>query len=211
MTFGPDGEPRNGASSFLHPRSLTGNLILRRMLTLCLVAIVAIGLVGTALAALKPYQWTTAQAAAAMMRQAEDFYVVAETTRELDKAVCRGKGKPVQRKFVVFTCTATVSGSIAEGPINLRVIARTRKAGGLCWAVAPAPIPSGCFAPGRRTEGSSDAAWAAAYRVIDDRYVQDGRCLSHGAGFFTCSWTTADGVHRGTVVFARSPVVRVLS
>lgn len=159
----------------------------------------------------KPWQWTTAQASSALMRQAEDFYVVSEQDRDLLRATCRGKGKPVQRRFVAFACTAGVSGSIAEGTINLRVNAKTRRAGGLCWAVVPAPIPSNCLAPGRRGEGSARDAWAAAYRVIDDRNVQNGGCVPHGAGFFSCSWTTATGPHRGSVVFSPQPVVRVLS
>lgn len=178
---------------------------------LCLVLVFSITAAGTATAAVKPWQWTTAQASSALMRQAEDFAVIAETSRDLTRAVCRGKGKAVQRRFVAFSCTATVSGSISEGTTALRVNARTRRAGGLCWAIAPAVIPSGCLAPGRRAEGSARDAWAAAYRVIDDRYVQNGQCFAHGAGFFSCSWQLADGAHRGTVTFKPGPVVKVLS
>lgn len=176
----------------------------------CLVLLATFTQTGYA-ATPKPWQWTAAQASSALMRQSEDFYVVAEQTRDLLRSTCRGKGKAVQRHFIVFTCTVGLSGSIAEGTITRRVNAKTRRAGGLCWAVAPAPIPSGCLAPGRRAEGSVRDAWAAAYRVVDDRNVQDGGCLPHGAGFFSCSWTTATGAHRGVVVFSPAPTVRMLS
>src|SRR5688572_2810685 len=150
----------------------------------CLALVSVFTITATASAAVKAWQWTTAQASAALMRQSEDFVVVAETSRDLTRAVCRGKGKAVQRRFVAFSCTATVSG----GTTALRVNARTRRAGGLCWAIAPAVIPSGCLAPGRRAEGSARDAWVAAYKVIADRYVQNGQCFAHGAGFFSCSW-----------------------
>jgi hypothetical protein len=184
-----------------------------RIFTLCLLAGVAVTTFGgQALgAAPKPWQWTTAQASAALMRQAEDFAVVDETERDLMEAICRGKGKPVQRRYVAFTCVATLSGSIQEGQATVRVVARTRRAGGLCWAVAPASIPSACLTPGKRAEGSAGAAWSAAYRTINDRYVQKGRCDPHGSGFFTCSWVDAQGEHRGTVTFSPAPIVRVLS
>jgi hypothetical protein len=182
-----------------------------KLLAVCLLALTFAAATTAATPKPKPWQWTTAQASSALMRQAEDFYVVGETTRDLTRAVCRGKGKAVQRRFLAFTCTATVSGSIAEGTSRLRVAAKTRKADGLCWAVAPASIPSGCFAPGKRAEGSPRDAWVAAYRVIDDRNVQGGGCLAHGSGFFSCSWTDAQGEHRGTVTFKPLPVVKVLS
>ena len=176
-----------------------------RFYVVCLVMVVFGTAAVSVSAAVKPYQWTTAQASAALMRQSEDFYVSDQGAVDLTSARCRGTGKAVQRRFVAFTCSA-----IAEG-LNLRVKARTRRAGGLCWAVAPAPIPSGCLVAGRRAEGSPGDAWPAVYRLINDRSVQGGRCIPHGSGFFSCSWTLADGTHRGTVTFKPGPVVKVLS
>ena len=178
-----------------------------------LVAVIAlvVGLSATATAATKPWLWTTKQASSALMRQAEDFVVEQEQSRDLVAARCRGVGKAVQRRYSRFLCTATAQRGAGDPLLNIRVNAKTRRAGGICWAAAPNPIPSGCFAPGVRGEGSPRDAWAAMYRTVDNRYVQGGDCLPHGAGFFTCSWSDAAGPHRGTVVFRPQPVAKVLS
>lgn len=182
-----------------------------RLGVVCLVLILTLSLGAESVSAVtpKPWQWTTAQAGAALMRQAEDFYFSERGSVDLTSARCRGTGKSVQRRFVSFTCSVVAPNG--QEYLNLRVSAKTRRAGGLCWAVAPTPVPFGCLLAGKRAEGSPRDAWIAAYRVIDDRYVQGGRCLAHGSGFFSCSWTDAEGAHRGTVVFKPAPVVKVLS
>jgi hypothetical protein len=182
--------------------------------TLVSGVIVALVLAASATAA-APSRWTPSQAASAMMRQAEDFYV--ETTelgykmpRDLTAARCRGTGKHVQRRFVSFVCKATLQRGVADPLLNVRVNAKTRRAGGICWAADPSPIPSGCFAPGRRGEGSVTEAFRAMVRKVGTSN-QDFRCLPHGAGFFTCSWTTGEGQHRGTVTFGQRAVVRIIA
>lgn len=173
-------------------------------------------LAGSAIAAtVKPWLWAPQQASSALMRQAEDFYVETTDTgaklpRDLVTTRCRGTGKAVARRFVSFRCTATVQRGVADSPLNVRVNAKTRRAGGLCWAFPPTPIPSGCFAPGRRGEGSIEDAFRAMVQKVGT-FNHDFRCLAHGAGFFACSWMTAEIVHRGTVIFSPAPMVRVLS
>lgn len=190
-------------------------------LALCASALIA-AIGNAALPKPKPYQWTTAQASAAIMRQAEDFYVSDRGYVDLTSARCRGVGKGVQRRFVAFTCTATAPNGIAE-TLNLRVTAKTRKAGGLCWSVQPAPLvvspeeymvlPSGCFAPGKRGEGSTSDAYRAMAQASGTagKHGPNSRCWPHGAGFFACSWTDVNGTHRATVTFTPAPVVKVLT
>lgn len=172
---------------------------------LCLALVLAFTISATAGAATKPYQWTTAQASAALMRQAEDFYYeVGVGSHDITSARCRGTGKAVQRRFVSFVCTA------AAQEMTLRVAAKTRRAGGLCWAVAPAPIPSGCLAPGRRGVGSPDDAYRAAVAKVGPMNF-NSRCWPNGSGFYSCTWQTGEVVHRAVVVFSPAPVVKVLS
>lgn len=172
---------------------------------LCLVLVLTITAAGTATAAVKPWQWTTVQASSALMRQSEDFYYeVGVESHDITSARCRGTGKAVQRRFVSFVCTAVTQ------EMTLRVTAKTRRAGGLCWAVAPAPIPSGCLAPGKRGVGSADDAYRAAVAKVGPMNF-NSRCWPNGSGFYSCTWQTGEVVHRAVVVFSPSPVVRVLS
>lgn len=183
----------------------------------CLVALLVTAPVTAATVKPKPYQWTTAQASAAIMRQSEDFYVDyfdefggQSLPRDLTAAQCRGTGKAVQRHFVAFKCTVSVQRGIAVPLLSVSVIAKTRKAGGLCWAVPPQPIPSGCLAPGKRGEGSVRDAFVAIARQVGTMN-QNFRCWPNGAGFFSCHWSDAGGIHRGTVVFSPAPVVKIIS
>lgn len=182
-----------------------------RLFALCLVAGLVVTGAVTAAVKPRPYQWTTAQASAALMRQAEDFYYeVGVESHDITTARCRGTGKAVQRRFVSFICIAAAPRGISDPVLNLRVPAKTRRAGGLCWAVAPAPIPSGCLAAGRRGVGSSDDAFRAVVTKVGPMNF-NSRCWPNGAGFYSCTWETTGVVHRATVVFAPAPVVKVLS
>lgn len=148
-----------------------------------------------------------AQVTSALMRQSEGFHVIEGQSEDLASARCRGTRRASGR-FVAFTCTGTVAVGFEK--LAVRIAARTRRAGGVCWAVAPAAIPSGCLAPGKRGEGSSDDAFRAAVRVVGNTN-QNFRCIPHGSGFFSCTWEDASGLHRGTVTFKPAPAVRVIS
>lgn len=181
------------------------------------VPVLVLGLIvaSPAVGVTKPLRWTPSQARAALMSQAEDFYVQdlggnSSLSRDLSSVRCRGTGKAVQHRFVSFLCSATVQLGAADPLLIARVSAKTRRAGGLCWAVLPKPIPSGCLAAGKRGMGSPDQAFRAMAGVVGTANL-NFRCWPNGAGFFSCSWTDAMGVHRGTVVFAPQPVVKVLS
>ena len=167
----------------------------------------------------KPYQWTTAQANAALMAQSEDFYIEEleigkPVDRDLLSVRCRGTGNAVQRRFVASTCAASYEQRGDDMPHAVVVNARTRKAGGLCWSVAPEAIPSGCLAPGIR-DGKGSVQDAFLRISIHERLIGKGRVqfrgATHGAGFFTVWWENASGAHTGTVTFGGpQPVVRVL-
>lgn len=185
-----------------------------RLSVVCLVAVAALSAPGIA-APPKPWQWTTAQAIAAIMRQAEGFYV--ETTdagyrfpRDLTTTKCRGTGTSVASRFVTFTCVATYQRGVADPAGTVRVVAKTRRAGGLCWAVSPAPIPSGCLAPGTRSSGSR----AEVGRLVYARFgapAQEFTVVPHGSGFYSWRWISGAVERRGTVTFTPRPVLKLLS
>jgi hypothetical protein len=187
-----------------------------KLLVVLLVGAIIVGSASAATPRPKAWQWTTTEAAAAIMRQAEDFYAepisggTSTSPRDLVSARCRGTGKATQRHFTTFRCTAMAQRGVADPLATVPVTARTRRLGGLCWAVSPAPIPSGCFAPGNRAEGSIKDAFRAIVRKVGT-FNHDFRCIPHGSGFYSCSWWTADGIHRGLVVFSPNPIVRILS
>lgn len=183
-----------------------------RLSVVCLVLIAAMSVTAAYGALhLKSYQWTTAQASAALMRQAEDFYYeVGVESHDITTARCRGTGKAAKRRFISFICTATAPRGISDPVLSLRVLAKTRRAGGLCWAVAPAPIPSGCLAAGRRGVGSSDDAYRALVAKVGPMNF-NSRCWPNGSGFYSCTWETDQVVHRATVVFKPGATVTVLS
>lgn len=174
-----------------------------------LIASCALALTATALGVVKPkpWQWTTAQASAAMMRQSMSFYRVpgSDIGGNLASVRCRGTGTAVQHRFVAFTCSG-----LAEGNAHIRIAAKTRRGGGLCWAVAPAPIPSGCLARGLRVAGSVNDAGGAMFDIVGGAN-QFFHCWPNGAGFFSCSWSDTNGIHRGVVVFSPKPKARVVS
>lgn len=182
-------------------------MTIRRLAVGLVLATLLVG--PAAAAATKPYQWTPQQASSALMRQAQDFYVDT-TAHDLMAAKCRGTGKRFGARYVAFLCTAGLKVGLSDPTLSVRVAAKTRRAGGLCWSITPAAIPSGCLAAGVRGIGSTSRAWVAAYKAINDRNVGDGHCLAHGSGFFTCTWHQADGDHRGTVVFQPGPVFKLL-
>jgi hypothetical protein len=180
-----------------------------------LSATLALGAAAATAAAVepKPYQWTPPQAAAAIRAQGEELYVEQERflPRDLVSLICRGAGKGVAGRFTSFRCAATFepSGSADTVLVEYRATftARTRKAGGLCWSTAV--IPSACLAPGRRARGSvarAQRAMVQKFGTLDQSFY----CIANGAGFYSCSWMTAEKAHHGTVVFSSTPVVRVI-
>lgn len=161
----------------------------------------------------KPYQWTPSQAVAAIRAQGDELYVDQERflPRDLVSLTCRGKGKAMAGRFTSFRCAATFepSGSPDTVLIEYRATftARTRRAGGLCWSTAV--VPSACLAAGRRARGSVAKAYRAMVQKIGT-LNHSLYCLANGAGFYSCSWMTADTAHHGSVVFSPTPVVRVI-
>jgi hypothetical protein len=180
-----------------------------------LSAALALGAATTTAAAVKPkpYQWTASQAVAAIRAHGKELYVEQERflPRDLVSLTCRGTGKSVAGRFTSFRCAATFEPSGSPDTVlkeyRATFTVRTRKAGGLCWSTAV--IPSACLAPGKRARGSV----AQAYRAMAPKVGtldQSFYCLANGAGFYSCSWMTAERAHHGTVVFSPSPVARVI-
>jgi hypothetical protein len=167
---------------------------------LCLAAVAQIASGATTP---KPYQWTPAQATAAIMTHADDLYddlyddpVSAHPNRDALASSCRGLGKRVAGRFVSFRCAtriAKIGMFIPE--VTVTLFAKTRRAGGLCWNEGSlAAVPSGCLAGGPRTKGSPDQAVLALRRWLPTKYggpalwQQTVNCGPHGSGFYLCSW-----------------------
>lgn len=159
----------------------------------------------TGYAALRPYQWTTKQAATAIRAQGSYLYADERgQSQGLVRLACKGRGKAVQHRYTGFRCAASFTGG-AAGTIT----AKTRRAGGLCWSLT-ATVPGGCLASGDRAPGSiRDAflAWRSALTVSPAYTV----CVASGIGFYSCWWSDTVTVHRGTVVFSPAPKIRMLS
>jgi hypothetical protein len=176
----------------------------------------ALTITATASAATKPWQWTPAQAATAIRSQGDEVYVEPERflPRDLVTISCRGLGKRIAGRFVAFRCPAHFEdgGSFTQPVENRAMIwAKTRRAGGLCWSTTSlAAVPSGCLTQGMRAKGSVRDAFRAMVQQVGT-LNHSFRCVANGSGFFSCSWMTAEVVHRGIVVFAPKPVARVLS
>jgi hypothetical protein len=162
----------------------------------------------------KPWQWTTAQASAAIRVQGNAIWIDPERslTAALKSVTCRGTSKRVAGRFVAFRCPAIFDGrgtlAFPRPDPRVIIIAKTRRAGGLCWSTTSL-VPSGCLTGGTRAQGSVAEAFRAMVQVVGT-LNHDFNCLSNGAGFYTCSWMTAQVVHRGTVVFTPNPIVKVL-
>lgn len=146
----------------------------------------------------KPWHWTTAQAASAIRAQGEQL----QPPRDLVSATCRGVTKAAPGRFVSFRCTAVLEDG------KLALLAKTRRAGGLCWGVGV--VPSGCLAPGKRARGSVTEASRVVYAELGPP-AQTFSVFGHGSGFYSWTWVSGDVTHRGTVTFAPAPVLKVLS
>jgi hypothetical protein len=170
---------------------------------LCLVAVSALATPATA-ATPKPYQWTTAQAVAAINAQGDDIYMNEHfIEQDLDSVTCRGLSKAGPGRFVSFRCAAVFDGS------RVNLFAKTRRAGGMCWSTASlAAVPKPCLAAGVRKRGTSSAAKSAMTATVGKRLF---RCLAGGFGFYECVWQDGVTPKQGTVVFSPAPVVKVLS
>jgi hypothetical protein len=153
----------------------------------------------------KPYQWTTAQASAAIKQQSAYVYRDEQGNQQsLVKLACRGTGKAVQRRYVAFRCTAKFTGAVTG-----TLVARTRKAGGLCWSLT-STVPGACLAAGTRVPGSireAFLAWRGAL-TVSPAYTA---CVANGSGFYSCWWSDTVKTHRGYVVFSPSPRVKMRS
>ena len=183
--------------------------VMSRAVAFTTVAVVTLGLAAAGMAAAKPWQWTTAQARAAITAQGDDIYVSQDgyfLPRDLESISCRGRGRHVAGRFTSFRCPARFEKS--ERAV---VWAKTRRAGGICWStISLAAVPSGCLAAGRRARGSG----ADAFRAITQKVGMPSgsfRCVANGLGFYSCAWTTGGVEQKATVVFSPRPVVRVLS
>jgi len=168
------------------------------------VAVIALSLAVAQLASgatkPKPYQWTPAQARAAIMTYADDLYddfVSGHPNRDALASMCRGLGKRVAGRFVSFRCAARIAKIgmfIPEQTVIL--FAKTRRTGGLCWNEGSlGAVPSRCLAAGPRAKGSPDEAVLALRRWLPTKYgggpalwQQRVDCGPHGSGFYLCSW-----------------------
>lgn len=174
---------------------------------ICVVLLVTslLAVNGTGYAALRPYQWTTKQAVVAI--KAQGSYLYADNTGRAEGLVrltCRGTGRSVQHRYSGFRCAATFTG----GVIGV-VIAKTRKAGGLCWALS-ATVPGACLASGARAPGSIREAFLAwrSSLTVSPAYTS---CVASGTGFYSCWWSDTVTTHRGIVIFSPAAHVRMLS
>lgn len=150
-----------------------------------------------ALAASKPWQWTTAQAAAAISAKGDEL----RNPSDFVSARCRGVTKASPGRFTSFRCTAVLE----DGSVVLN--AKTRRAGGLCWAEGK--VPSGCLAPGARGSGSLSAVARAVYAKLGAP-AQTFSATAHGSGFYSWAWVSGDSQRQGTVTFSPAPVLREL-
>lgn len=171
-------------------------LILTSLYALCLLLVFI--LATSAAAAVKPYQWTTAQAASAIRVYGDEL----APPRDFVSATCRGTGTKITGRFVTFRCRVTLE----DGRMILS--AKTRRAGGLCFATGV--VPSGCLAAGKRARGSITTASTAVYAKLGPP-AQTFAVTAHGSGFYSWTWVSGEVEHRGTVTFAKAPIVRVLS
>jgi hypothetical protein len=187
---------------------MTGGTKLSRLIALSFF--MALALAATASAATKPWQWTPAQAKAAIMLERESIYVDERgLPKDLLTVRCIGQGDRVAGRFTAFRCVATFEGPTLRDPAYRAVIlAKTRRAGGLCFSITR--IPYGCLVAGKRVRGSISSAYGAFRNTIRLSPMTSG-CVANGAGFYSCWWTDAEGEHRATVVFAPRPIVHVFA
>jgi hypothetical protein len=179
--------------------TLTGRrMTMRYVLALGALAAMAAGVMSATAATPKPHQWTTAQAAAAIRAYGDEL----AAPRDLVSVTCRGIGKPAARRFVTFRCRVTLE----DGRLLLN--AKTRRAGGLCFATGV--VPSGCLAPGKRAKGSLTEVARAVYAKYGAP-AQTFTATAHGSGFYSWTWVSGAETHRGTVKFAPQPVVKIQS
>ena len=154
----------------------------------------------SAVAALTPQQISSALAA-------ENPHVLgtAYNRATVRSALCREVGT------TGFRCITTYdTGGAATQEVWLWV--KRRRAGGLC--VSPSglrQVPPACLASGRRAKGSIRDAYITFRRTIPVSPTRKGECIGYGSGFYACQVRDSRGLHRATVTFAPTPVVRVLS
>lgn len=176
-----------------------------QMVSLCLgVSVLLVG-PGVASTTPKPYQWKTPQARAAILAKSPELYRDNKgESQSLVKLACHGTGKVVMHRFTSFRCAAAFTGG-ASGVI----VAKTRRAGGLCWSLT-ATVPGACLAGGERAAGSMREAflsWRSSL-TVSPAYTA---CVASGIGFYSCWWSDTVTMHRGTVVFSPAPRVKMLS
>lgn len=148
-------------------------------------------------AAITPRPLTPTQAAAAISAQGPAL----DPTSDFVSASCRGTARKAPGRFLAFRCVAVLEAS------RLVLLAKVRRAGGLCWGVSV--VPSGCLAAGRRATGSIAAASTAVYRELGAP-SQSFAIRGHGSGFYSWTWLSGGVEKRGSVTFGPTPVVRTL-
>lgn len=167
---------------------------------LAAVALLALTFTSLAAAQAKPYQWTPAQAKAAIIAYGDEL--------ELVRVTCRGTGRRAAGRFTTFRCAATIEGSATDPATRKMLYAKTRPAGGLCWSTRTV-VPSGCLAPGKRAKGSLTEVARAVYQKFGPP-AQTFSVTVHGSGFYSWTWVSGDVTRTGAVVFSPRPVVRML-
>jgi hypothetical protein len=146
----------------------------------------------------KPYQWTTMQAASAVRTYGDEL----SAPRDFVSATCHGTGRKTAGRFLTFRCRVTLE----DGRLVLN--AKTRRAGGLCFAAGV--VPSGCLAPGKRGRGSITEVARAVYAKFGAP-AQTFTVAANGAGFYSWTWLSGEVAHRGTVTFAPTARLKVLT
>lgn len=169
----------------------------------------------------QPYQWTPAQAAAAIKADGKGIFAVPNTGQRVAvvATTCRGVGTRVAGRFTKFRCPTVFEPSGPEGQEQenrATIWAKTRKSGGLCWSLESlAAVPSGCLGSGPRARGSTDNAtlqlrlWLARKYGGPSPWQGDVRCNASGSGFYLCTFAGGPITGSASVKFTtpRSVVV----
>lgn len=184
-----------------------------RLIVVCLVTLVAVSVADAATP--KPYQWTTKQAAQAVRSETQLVYTdESGLDMDLTQIACKGVGKAVQRRYLAFRCSATYTrpGTIVVPAETKRVViqVKMRKVGRGSICANVGTVPLACLAKGTRAKGSMSSAYSA-YRRKTQASPSDDECYAHGSGFYSCWYEDSTGRHTVTIIFAPSPVVKVLS
>ena len=144
----------------------------------------------------KPWQWTTAQAASALILWDPSVFPSRERMEAVNKARCTGRGKAVQGRFVAFRCVTGFgqrTGNVAKTAV-LWVRVRKVGRGQPCVSLTSlAAIPAECLDPTGAPRVAGDP-YLGLRKAMTIRMGTGGlwssaiECIGYGAGFYTCTF-----------------------